>query len=260
MTVLFVAHASDTLYRQKQGGIAGHSNHFVVAVTDVPFIIKKLDEKGRMCLYAKGGTFCHSITMVLPVLLSLSILQYHQQYARRIARNNSYLTIAELISELEHLKSQATMVSKDIIWHPSSVYATWWNTAKPSQMLQDSATGAFYFPDKKLKNTTLGQVERHGDQTSFNPFLKFEDIHPFSLYMAQEGLLACLAQLTCMSADNVCLTKTAGMNLRADIAPAMSKERERYNASITRHPWASAEEGHWHLGQTPTHTGKPHDP
>jgi len=79
-------------------------------------------------------------------------------------------------------------------------------------MLQDSATGAFYFPDKKLKNTTLGQVERHGDQTSFNPFLKFEDIHPFSLYMAQEGLLACLAKLTCMSADNVCLKKTAGIN------------------------------------------------
>jgi hypothetical protein len=74
VTVLFVAHASDTLYRQKQGGKAGHSNHFVVAVKDVPFIIKKLDEKGRMCLHAKGGTFCHSITMVLPVLLSLSIL------------------------------------------------------------------------------------------------------------------------------------------------------------------------------------------
>jgi hypothetical protein len=117
VTVLFVAHASDTLYRQKQGGKAGHSNHFVVAVKDVPFIIKKLDEKGRMCLHAKGGTFCHSITMVLPVLLSLSILQYHQQYARRIARNNSYLTIAELISGLEHLKSQATIVSKDIVWH-----------------------------------------------------------------------------------------------------------------------------------------------
>ena len=59
-------HARNVLYRQKQGGKLGHSNHFLVAPDEVPFIIMKESKErpGHVTLYVKGDTFCLSVAMV----------------------------------------------------------------------------------------------------------------------------------------------------------------------------------------------------
>jgi len=75
-------YAKDILYRQAQGGRLNHSNHFVVAVEDVPFIFWKKNSKGRNQLFVKGGTCCFQIALVisLPVSLQTSVSQISALY------------------------------------------------------------------------------------------------------------------------------------------------------------------------------------
>ncbi len=92
------------------------------------------------------------------------------------------------------MNEQAKLVVGDRYFRPSSLYATHWNAAKPHHMRKDAATGKLYFPDIKLKNTALGEALHHPSMTAFIPFLKYDDMHPFSMLQAAEGQFACLVQ------------------------------------------------------------------
>jgi len=82
---------------------------------------------------------------------------------------------------------QSKFVSGEMYFAPASLYSTWWNACLPEQLQIDKESGEPYFPDVPFKNTVLGQLERHPQNSSWSPFLQYKDIDPFSLICAAEG-------------------------------------------------------------------------